>query len=280
MRERFPSLCDTHEEAREYYRNRATQMLTYGMILEGLKDLEWGVEASITYDDKNYRSVFVLNDHQGKGHLTRWFEEFDGEFITSDACPTMRSWLDSREIPYRNIITLGMHDACYTAAVNFYGNRRAARSDQFYMNHIDEGLFILREISASGRARSAFCLHPLVQMDGDLQQTWKNGTFPRHGAPAMLLAMEYRWVANNHLAKVHEPKIPQLSPLEDVNDMLIADKIQNRKDFELYLRGREDVANSDRLDEYFQEWFVSLGISEEFYQHICAEIDRRTGRLL
>lgn len=46
---------------------------------------------------------------------------------------------------------------------------------------------------------------------------------------------------------------------------------------ERFLRGR--VENSDRLDEYFQEWFAALGISEERYAEWVEEISRRSGQL-
>jgi hypothetical protein len=51
----------------------------------------------------------------------------------------------------------------------------------------------------------------------------------------LLLATEYRNIANAHLS-YHPPGESTfvLSPLSEVNIMLIADKIQNRKDFELY----------------------------------------------
>jgi hypothetical protein len=55
----------------------------------------------------------------------------------------------------------------------------------------------------------------------------------------------------------------RLSPLKDVNDMLIADKIQNRKDFELYHLGTHD--RSEQLDQYFKNWLEKLEVSEDFY---------------
>ena len=45
--------------------------------------------------------------------------------------------------------------------------------------------------------------------------------------------------------------------------MLIADKIQNRKDFQLYHLGTH--TRSEQLDQYFKNWLEKLEVSEDFY---------------
>ncbi len=61
----------------------------------------------------------------------------------------------------------------------------------------------------------------------------------------------------------------RLSLLEDVNAMLVADKIQNRKDFETFHQAhpRHDV-----LALYFRNWMERLGISEKEYQEIVLRL--------
>lgn len=73
-------------------------------------------------------------------------------------------------------------------------------------------------------------------------------------------------MANEYLSTRSITNIDEirLSPLKVVNDMLIADKIQNRKDFELYHEGKHP--RSEELAQYFRNWLERLGISEEFYQ--------------
>lgn len=162
------------------------------------------------------------------------------------------------------------------AVTAFYGDRKAKRSGVPLINHIHEGIIVLREIHAWSRAYAGYCLHPLVQHDDDLNSNLKIlnsiDTTPRNIA----LAMEYRAVANGWLSdKVTDNMIllgePQLSSVKCVNDMLRADKVQNRKDFETYHKA--DHPRSKQLDLYFKVWLDKLSVTEEQYQYLCAKID-------
>jgi len=52
--------------------------------------------------------------------------------------------------------------------------------------------------------------------------------------------------------------------------MLIADKVQNRKDFEIYHSSTHD--KKDRLAAYFAEWLEALEVSEDIYSHCKSEL--------
>lgn len=152
-----------------------------------------------------------------------------------------------------------------------YGERTAARSQVPLMQHIDEGLTVLRLIGASELAQRAYCLHPLVQGDEDLRQSLDQlvGCDPR----AVALAMEYRQVASAYLS--HHPSRPAeeigLSPLEAVNQMLVADKVQNYKDFLIHHRATHP--NAVRLEEYFRQWLGRLEVSIERFEELRAALE-------
>lgn len=154
----------------------------------------------------------------------------------------------------------------YDSIRRHYGERRSRRFGLPLMNHINEGLRILAHIGASALELRAWCLHPLVQDDLDLRDTLSDpariaGSDPR----ALLLAMEYRRVANASLSRqgIRLPDEIPLSPIPSVNTMLVADKIQNRKDFLLHAGHHFDQERMDELRRYFQCWIVRLGLSAE-----------------
>lgn len=154
----------------------------------------------------------------------------------------------------------------YKAIQNYYQNKSAARSKVPLINHIDEGLAIMRYMAFSDMCQRAFCLHPLLQSDEALLENYQK--LPDDISPqAVLLGMEYRRVANSCLSymgtksseKGAEKHFIFPTPVEtkfpEVLHMLLADKIQNRKDFLLYSQGK--ITGSERLTAYFEYWLTA-----------------------
>lgn len=160
----------------------------------------------------------------------------------------------------------------------FYGDRTAERSGVPLINHIHEGLIVLSEISAWHASYSVYCLHPLIQKDEDylngLNKFKGVGISPKVAAHAV----EYRhtanaWLSDKVLSPVLFDGVPKLSPSKIVNDALIADKVQNRADFELYHKATH--ARSAELDMYFKVWLNTLGVTEEQYQYLVHKMKTR-----
>lgn len=160
----------------------------------------------------------------------------------------------------------------YKLVKEFYGSRVAERSQVPLMNHINEGLKILDMLEASLAAKRAFCLHPLFQDNDCLYEhsyLWKSVD-----PEALMLVMEYRNIANAFLSdKVNKDAymFPNISPLYEVNQMLIADKVQNYKDFLLYHKATHPRAVE--LNTYFNLWLTSLTVSHEDFDNFCKELE-------
>jgi hypothetical protein len=153
----------------------------------------------------------------------------------------------------------------------FYGNKKASRSKIPLINHIIEGISILDFLKSDYETMGAFCLHPLFQNNEELITVGKEFITLRGFKNTVYLAMEYRGIANAYLPKDVFPKNGiKLSPILEVNQMLIANKIQNRKDFD---SNKFMYSNKGRLEEYFNEWFTALGITENFYKEAIEKID-------
>lgn len=161
----------------------------------------------------------------------------------------------------------------YKLISEYYGGDVAERSRVPLMNHINEGLKILDFIGGTEIAKRAFCIHPMLQNDRDLKKNIFNPTFDEIDFPILLTAMEFRKTANSYLSNriitcLNDIK---LSPIRDVNDMLIADKVQNFKDFELYYKDIDE--RSSELTLYFNNWVRRLDCD---YQHIKSYITHET----
>jgi hypothetical protein len=143
----------------------------------------------------------------------------------------------------------------YEVIQQFYGDRRASRSGVLLMSHLDEGLQLLEISLASELAKKAFCLHPIVQNHEDVDCTWSE---------AYPLAVEYGAKANAYLCRLDTDYVQSIEDVyarvghmsRDCAAMLVADKVQNRKDFLTY---HPLHARAKQLSKYFDLWLDYLG---------------------
>jgi hypothetical protein len=189
-----------------------------------------------------------------------------------------------------------LHSPEFQAVSRFCGERRAERSQVPLIRHIHEGRAIINALARrlpDGRlfgvyhAVHAYTLHPLFQNDADLMTvglTYMREAEADNLSPAnIMFAMEYRARANAWLSdKVYTANFndggpgivqcrggkPDAGPLPEVHAMLIADKVQNRKDFLAHHKGTH--ARSAELDLYFRVWLEHLGVSDSLYQTLSA----------
>ena len=159
----------------------------------------------------------------------------------------------------------------YKQIKEFYGDRRALRSGVPYINHIDEGLIILHEIGASDLAKRAYCLHPLLQTDYDYNNNYNRLLIENTLKLPVLINDSYRksaneWLSNRvqfHDGDFYADGIPHIYGPYAVREMLIADKIQNYKDFILYQKSTHH--RSQELEIYFKIWLGYLKIRDFNY---------------
>lgn len=252
----------------QYFRHRAVQGLMEGWRWSGVTEalsaegVPWGARTlSTDPSGGEYQSVYVLAQQRGHGHLSRYVRGASVPFVTGPDCDLER-FFQHRSVPYV-LAGLFTQSKEYRAIERHYGGGRAARSGVPFMNHIDEGLAVLRDLGASERARRAWCLHPLVQLDETLPASYADLAALSDDPAALVLAMEYRNVANAHLSRREVTSIEAiaLSPLAEVNDMLRADKVQNYKDF--LLHHRDTHPRAEALHRYFRQWLARLSIDDE-----------------
>lgn len=261
--------CDNFKDTVVYFKERAIQMIVDGFELISIEDHKKYAIAIFKKKNKIYHSIYIYKSSRGKNVYMKAIQKIDNpNIITSNDCNIV-NFLKKNDIKYT--IDLDHTESLeYKYIDSFYGSNVAKRSGVPFMNHIDEGLAILHLIGASDSAKKAYCLHPIYQPDElipiygtkDMRDINVFGI----NANVIVNAVEYRHTANNYLSTREINSLDDiiLSPLKDVNDMLIADKIQNRKDFELYHEGTHP--RSKELSQYFKNWLQRLNISEDQYQ--------------
>lgn len=277
---RRPKDAATPVELWQYYDTRSRQLLLEGYTWDGR--IEWapGFEGAAVRtffkdaDGATWVSFFVLPAHRGQGVMRSLATGSPHPVVTVDDCE-LEPILQHLGVTHHVVGNGILESVEYDLIQEFYGDQKANRSQVFLMNHIDEGLAVMRWAGCSPQAARAFCLHPLVQNDADLSENFdrvqRAMKSVASGALTLAMAMEYRSVANEYLAHcTMAPAGVRLSPLSDVNLMLLGDKVQNRKDFELY--HAETHQNRVRLAEYFQQWCAALGVDEKAYEELKARL--------
>lgn len=271
------------EEVREYYTDRAKQLLFHNISwtkeILPFKDL-----GAYTFFYASYAkpmvSFYVFKDKRGqnafKQFLNEWWEHKKYYmFITTESCNLEEHFI-KHSIPHKIPNDFQENWPCYQIISKVYGNECAKRSNVPYMNHIDEGLYIMNKNGYSKEAMGAFCLHPIFQMDDYFNKYGldiiKNYESYNISPKEIMFALEYRNIANAYLSFRNISSLDEinLSPISEVNEMLIADKIQNYKDFMLAHYKKHERSNE--LYQYFHNWFNKLGLPQEKIDETIEEL--------
>lgn len=268
---RLPHNGNTEREVFQYFHTRALQLAPNGLSwCRTLTKDEIGYLTHFTDEvtGKKYDSFYVIAENRGNGNAYSLVQKCVNRIVTVADCNII-DFLTHVGADF--CVETGMFDSVeYELVQEFYGSRRAERSGVFLMNHIDEGLYLLHKLNASQYAKRAFCLHPLLQTDKDLEANFDH-VVANSDTITVALAMEYRNQANAWLSdkvckvvngtadEIFFNGRPTTGPLLDVLQMLQADKIQNYKDFLLYHDGKH--ARSKELNLYFKTWFNVLGVT-------------------
>ncbi len=259
---RVPYDATTEEEVIQYFTTRMLQLAEIGFHWDNiLYKNEFGYFVEIVSNTKEkFYSFYVLKQNRNKSYSQKLVSQL-GKIITIQDCGVI-SFLN--KIGKEHLVVSGSFDTQeYKLAEKFYGNGKAKRTQVWFMNHIDEGIIILEKLKKSKESKAGFCLHPLTQDDDNLKANFNMLT--KDVNPYNLgLSIEYRNTANAYLSKREISTIEEihLSPLSEVNDMLIADKIQNYKDFLIY--HKDTHPRRKELDHYFNNWLDKLECRDTF----------------
>lgn len=257
MNSYLPMNAETMEEVLQYYRVREAEL---GAKLTFITEHAEGVYlAVLSYKGSLYNSIYITPNARGKGLIKNYTHL---SVVTSKDCG-IESVLDKLKFSY--VMHKGWCDfEQYKTIKQFYGDKKAKRSQEFLMWHITAGCRILEDNGASDEAIKAFMLHPIFQSDEDFKHNkHKLYEYCEHNMDIVLNVLEYRKCANAYLCKPYTDswtlaEIKEAAPivLEDVRQMLIADKVQNQADFLKHHFGTHP--RSEQLAAYFDTWLKYL----------------------
>ncbi len=166
-------------------------------------------------------------------------------------------------------------DPRFPAIVRAYAGRRARRSGLPYLHHVVEGALLLGQaLGADHDTVVAFCLHPLFQDDASLAALdFEAGPLAGLEPRIVVWCMEYRALANAYTSRhpLRAPVEVPRGPLPQVEAMLVADKVQNTKDFLAHVDTAE--GRSGQLRAYFDSWLAGLGVDAARYRQLAARLE-------
>ncbi|NCQ51449.1 hypothetical protein GW796_06060 [archaeon] len=261
---RIPYDATTEDEVIQYFKTRQLQLASKGFSWDRvLYKNNYGYFVNFVEESsKNkFNGFYVPKQNRNKGFSKKLIESL-GIILTIGDC-NVEDFLNKNKKTH--IVVNGVFDTLeYKLVEQFYGDKKANRSQLWLMNHVDEGMIILNHLKKSKESQAGFCLHPMLQMDNDLKDNFNWITKENISSYNLGLALEYRNIANQYLSKRSIESISDivLSPLQEVNDMLIADKIQNYKDFIIHHKGTHP--RSEILENYFNNWLTKLNCHDEF----------------
>jgi hypothetical protein len=249
--------AETIEDAKEYLKYRYKQLLKFGYSVRDEIVVEDNSIVTLYNDPNNegfWGSVYVLKQYRGKQIFLKRLQQFMIAVVTLEECG-LEEYLLSRKINHKVL----RHSKAYKLIQNEYKYDVTKRSGVPLIYHIDEGGAILKKINSSDVVKNAYYLHPLLQSDEMFNKN-KGNSFEGVGYEPLILAVEYRRVANSYLSTMDISDFVGFS-CNEVKQMLIADKIQNYKDFMKYHYGKH--RRSEELYQYFNNWFELLDINYE-----------------
>jgi len=146
----------TYSEVFQYYQTRALQFASESFVWCGsireVVPFLYVTSFVNQIDGKTYGSFYITADGRGRGLWEVGIQALDGAPVVTMGPCNVDDFLASKNIEH--LVVPGVYDTpAYQLVEKFYGDRVAARSQVFLMNHIDEGVAILKQIGASPERR-------------------------------------------------------------------------------------------------------------------------------
>lgn len=180
--------------------------------------------------------------------------------------------------PFKEPIVVALESQEYEMARKLLGNKTTTDGRTLLIEQVDQTLKVLNHLSSWPAVMRAACLRPLLQDDHTFEYGWKtackNGVQPR----ALVLAMEFRRVANSYLCTTltdfwddEEVRLRLGLVIPPVRAMLIAHKTVGYHQF--LLQQAQTHFRRKELRAYFERWFRVLEADPKTCLKLLTEVE-------
>lgn len=261
---------ETFEEVVKFLHEKTIQLYLDGFLITNIEKVSnLGVVATYFRDNKEYHIFYLYPSKRGKGIYERVVKEYNWTILVGVGSDLLQ-YVIKKRLKFRVVLNF-TETREYKIIEDYYKDKYHSNGVSF-MKHIDEGLAIMKWMGTSESAKKSFCLHPIYQSEKSIKDFGiKDLSDNKLKLDSNIITnvLEFRRIDNLYTndMRISSPGDIKISTLDEVNQMLIADKIQNRKEFENYYDGNEDFSM------YLINWFRKLDINENMYRDYKSRLD-------
>ncbi|BBI90576.1 hypothetical protein HYO65_gp184 [Tenacibaculum phage PTm1] len=270
-------------------------LANHDFVLDSVEFFDTHAIAKISNGSMTYTSIYIKADHRGKGVYTDVVKSLsweDSKILTTKSCKLDVDRLESKlgvSFVIANSALDDISDSPYIKIImEAYGDKRTKRTNVPYMNHIFEGMQVINHFKNKytfyelKTALFAYILHPIFQAFDNNHKQVVDKYINFLKSDVIFNSVSYGHEANSYLRYHYQDgKDLTFNKYENpiVGLALIADKIQNFKDLELWY-GNSTHEHYDDLEAYFNVWLQNLGISEYDYKKLRNNLIKPTSYII
>ncbi len=254
--------AETHSEALKYLKLRSVQLLKFNYFIQRVQYTNFGWIAY--YDNANtpqdlctkYVAIYVLKQYRGKGILSNFMKSNpDYKFINLVEMGLLGKMISAADtIPHINV---GFEDYHEYRLENLKKHYEDSMYDNwnYYISYTYKVMAVNKWLNFSKICTDSLIILPLLWSDKDFVNNWKTITISSNLA---FFISEYKNVSKNYNLdrKIQSTSDIVISPITDVNNLLLSTAIVNYNNYENHYKLTHPRASL--FGEYYKNWLVRL----------------------
>jgi hypothetical protein len=256
---------DDFDGVYQYFREYAIQLYSSGYHIRSIEEVSnlGGLATFRNTKGEVFHSFYLYKRLRGKGIYRRLVESENWNILVNYNSELLQ-YHTRKKVPF---VLTNPHLTSYEYIMleKHYHNEYDNITDRHYMSRVDDALAILTWLGVSDTVKESYLLQPYYYSDYSFKMFSGNSmrSMSTFGIDAnkIVNAMEFRHTSLSFIPGGDFTKITT-SSLDVVNKMLIANRIANKIDFELYF---SDHSMKNSFEDYFDNWLLELAVTDNMY---------------